>query len=230
MKACPECGEKMTRVEGSNRLECWKCLHNEPALAKNREEWLNKMAKAMEPKFESLEYPLPPYRVSCGFPSTGKKSSRIGECWVRECSKDAHHEIFIHPQVDDPLKAAAILAHELIHAAVGLDQKHGGAFRAVALAVGLEGPMRATTPGDVFIHYVTPILEDVGAYPHGSLDTHRGISTKGPAQTGRLIKAECAVCGYIIRTTKKWAESAGPPICPCSHQPMVFETKPPKEG
>lgn len=32
------------------------------------------------------------------------------------------------------------------------------------------------------------------------------------------------------RTTKKWAESAGAPLCPCSRQPMVFETKPPKEG
>ena len=187
-----------------------------PALAKNREEWLNRVAKAMEPRFEGLEYPLPPYRVSCGFPSTGKKSNRIGECWVRECSKDAHHEIFIHPQVDDPLKAAAILAHELI--------------RAVALAIGLEGPMRETTPGDGFVQYITPILAEVEAYPHGSLDTQRGISTKGPAQTARLIKAECAVCGYIVRTTKKWAESAGAPLCPCSRQPMTFETKPPKEG
>ena len=74
----------------------------------------------------------------------------------------------------------------------------------------------------------TPILAEVEAYPHGSLDTQRGISTKGPAQKARLIKAKCAVCGYIVRTTRKWAEEAGAPICPCSNQPMVFETKPPR--
>lgn len=199
-----------------------------PALT--REEWLNRMAKAMEPRFEGLGYPLPPYRVSCGFPSTGKKSNRIGECWVRECSKDAHHEIFIHPNTDDPLKVSAILAHELTHAAVGLNHKHGGAFRSVAISLGLEGPMRATVAGDIFVDYVTPLLSKAGPYPHGSLDTHKGISTKGPAQKGRMIKATCAVCGYIVRTTRKWAAEVGPPICPCSHQAMVFETKPQEEG
>ncbi|MCH3755961.1 hypothetical protein LZC13_10090, partial [Campylobacter coli] len=57
-----------------------------------------------------------------------------------------------------PAQIAAILAHELVHAAVGIAAGHGKAFKRVAVGLGLVGPMRATTPGDAFLAAVAPIL------------------------------------------------------------------------
>ena len=37
----------------------------------------------------------------------------------------------------------------------------------------------------------------------------------GPKPQGtRLLKCECAVCGYTARTTAKWLNGPGAPICP----------------
>jgi len=47
----------------------------------NREEWLNLVADGMAPWFEDQGYPLPRCRIAIGFPSTGKRGKRIGECW-----------------------------------------------------------------------------------------------------------------------------------------------------
>src|SRR3546814_3946952 len=61
---------------------------------------------------------------------------------------------------------AAILAHELVHAAVGIPAGHGKAFKRVALGLGLVGPMRATTPGEAFLAAVASILDVAGPLPH----------------------------------------------------------------
>jgi hypothetical protein len=47
------------------------------------------------------------------------------------------------------------------------------------------------------------------------------ISSRPKAQTGRLLKACCAECGYTVRVTAKWLE-VGPPHCP-SHGAMQPE-------
>jgi hypothetical protein len=50
-----------------------------------REEWLNAFVNAARPVFEAQGTPIPlNTRVSVGFPSTGYKSSVIGECWSSE--------------------------------------------------------------------------------------------------------------------------------------------------
>jgi hypothetical protein len=38
-----------------------------------------------------------------------------------------------------------------------------------------------------------------------------------------MVKCACEECGYTARTTKKWLEEAGAPICPCNKKPMAFE-------
>lgn len=43
-------------------------------------------------------------------------------------------------------------------------------------------------------------------------------SSRPKPQTGRLLKAACAECGYTVRVTAKWLE-VGPPHCPV-HGPM----------
>lgn len=101
----------------------------------NRESWLNRVAAGMGPLFETLDAPLPHrVRVAIGFTSTGRKGKAIGECWDNRRSADGHFEIFIRPDLAHdpdamPAQIAAILAHELVHAAVGIPAGHGKAFK-----------------------------------------------------------------------------------------------------
>ena len=179
---------------------------------KTREDWLNALAEAMAPWFAELGCPLPRFRVAIGFPSTGRRGRRIGECWDGRASADSTFEIFIRPDLDDPMEIAATEAHELTHAAVGLDKKHGPAFRRVALAIGLTGKMNATVAGDAFKQRVAPILERLGPIPHARLSL--GLSSGPKKQTTRLLKCECPTCGYTVRTARKWLEEMGAPHCP----------------
>lgn len=195
----------------------------------NRESWLNRVAQRMAPLFEALDAPLPSrVRVAIGFTSRGAKGKAIGECWDNRLSADGHFEIFIRPDLAYapdamPAQIAAILAHELVHAAVGIPAGHGKAFKRVALGLGLVGPMRATTPGDAFLAVVAPILDAVGPLPHARLDT-AGKSTAPKKQTTRLLKCECTACGYTVRTARKWLEQAGAPLCPIEgHGPMQHD-------
>jgi hypothetical protein len=68
-----------------------------------------------------------------------------------------------------PMQVAAILGHELVHAAVGVAARHGKPFRRVAKGIGLVGQMAATTAGPEFEKVMRPILEGAGPLPHGRL-------------------------------------------------------------
>ena len=186
-----------------------------------REEWLGKLAKAIAPKLVKLGHPLPSYRIACGFTSKGAKSNRIGECWSSSCSADAHHEIFIHPAMDDAMAVAGTLVHELIHAAVGLACQHKGDFKTVALAMGLEGKMTATTVGPAAIAYLEPMLKKLGPYPHAKLSSGGGMSSNPKRSSGKLIKASCPDCGYGIKIAKKWLDLCGLPECPACHVELL---------
>ncbi|WP_030538623.1 transcription elongation protein SprT [Sphingobium sp. DC-2] len=195
----------------------------------NRESWLNRVALGMASLFAALDAPLPArVRVAIGFTSRGAKGKAIGECWDNRRSADGHFEIFIRPDLAHapdamPAQIAAILAHELVHTAVGIPAGHGKAFKRVAVGLGLVGPMRATTPGEAFLMAVTPILDAAGPLPHARLDT-AGETTAPKKQTTRLLKCECATCGYTVRTTRKWLEQAGAPLCPIEgHGPMQHD-------
>jgi hypothetical protein len=111
----------------------------------NRESWLTRVAIGMAPLFEALGTPLPSrVRVAIGFTSRGAKGKAIGECWDNRRSGDGHFEIFIRPDLAHapdamPAQIAAILAHELVHAAVGIAAGHRGAFNGSPSGSGLSG-------------------------------------------------------------------------------------------
>lgn len=50
-------------------------------------------------------------------------------------------------------------------------------------------------------------------------------------QKTRMLKCECATCGYTVRTARKWLELAGAPLCPIEdhgrmqHEPLGDETE-----
>lgn len=181
----------------------------------NREHWLTEFVGLFSPVIEEVtNKTTPDLRISVGFPSRGalsKKKRTIGQCWNGMSSADGAHSIFIHPQLVTPEEVSATVAHEMIHAHYPTD-KHHGKFPATARAIGLTGKMTETVAGDEFINIVTPILNQLGAYPHVALKAN---SNHKPAPT-RLLKVGCKVCGYTTRITNKWLDKFGAPFCPCN--------------
>ena len=177
----------------------------------NRESWLNRVAIGMAPLFDAMGTPLPDrVRVAIGFTSAGRKGKAIGECWDNRRSADGHFEIFIRPDLAHapdamPAQIAAILAHELVHAAVGIAAGHGRPFKRIAVGLGLDGPMRATTPGYAFLAAVAPILAEAGPLPHARLDT--GGETTAPRKQGRA-DAQMRVPGVRLHRQDR-AQMAG---------------------
>ena len=185
----------------------------------NRESYINALASELRPLFHSHGATYPErVRYTCGWPSRGAGSRRktLGQCFDASASKDDHYEISISPAVDDPMAVAHVLAHELVHACAGLEAGHKGAFRKLALAIGLTGPMTATTPSEAFKQFAQPLLDRLGAYPHAELD-YSSVKKLGT----RMIKATCRECEYTARLTRKWLDAGGPPICPIHDSVMI---------
>src|SRR5262249_21488347 len=134
----------------------------------------------------------------------------IGECWAPEACSDKHAEVFISPEISNGAKIIDVLAHELVHASVGNKEGHGKVFKKAALAIGLEGPMRATKASPAFGKWCQALFKRIGPYPAGYLSNEKGIKK----QSTRLLKCECPRCGYTVRVTRKWIEDAGAPFCP----------------
>lgn len=192
-----------------------------------REDWLVQLARAMEPVIAARAgVSFPSYRVTCGFPSKGgelgRKTRVRGQCWAASASEDLHAEIFLSPVEDDPATVAAILAHEMIHAAMP-EAGHKRPFQIAAAAIGHAAPFTGSEPTPEFMTWAGPLIDSLSPYPHRRLNV-RGAVAQKKKQTGRMLKCECAACGYTARTTRKWLEDAGTPICPVDgHGPMAHD-------
>ena len=156
----------------------------------------------------------PAVKVSCGFPlkRKGKGSHALGQCWCKSASKGETFEIFVCPTQADPVEVLAILLHEFVHAAVGLECGHKGAFKRVAMLCGLEGKMTATVPGEGLRAILVGIAGLLGVYPHRELVPTVGTGPK--KDSTRLLKVWCPSCDYTVRVSRKWID-VGLPLCPC---------------
>ena len=188
----------------------------------NREEWLTDGMYELErvlfkPQGETLPAKI---RVSCSWPSNragskNKAGSVLGQCHYPTASADQTTEMVISQSQDDPMEVLAILAHEMIHAIKGSQAGHGKLFKRLALAIGLTGKMTSTVASEAFKQSVQPIIDNLGSYPHASVDL-----SQRKKQSTRLVKCECTACGYIARTTTKWIDTVGAPLCACNSEPM----------
>jgi hypothetical protein len=199
-----------------------------------REAWLHAAIDVLRPRFVDIEMPLPDkIYISVGFGYGAKRESAkvLGQCWARSASDDGVNHIFISPEVNDTVRVLDILIHELIHAADDCRNGHKGPFARAAKAVGLQGRMTTTTAGVVLAAEMTAIAASLGEYAHAALHTAPTLTPAAPGepepespsttpthsgpgtQTTRLIKVECACCGYTVRTTAKWL-ALGNPRCP----------------
>ena len=117
------------------------------------------------------------------------------------------------------MEIAGVIAHELVHAVLPPGTGHKGKFPSICKALGLEGKPTSTSPGEQFRATVDPLLRNAGDYPHARLN----VTADGPKKQGtRMLKCVCGECGYTVRTTSKWLDVAGPPLCPCNSEPMTI--------
>lgn len=212
----------------------------------NRETWLNELATLMTPRFEEIGFPIPKFRVAVGWTSSGKVSNIGGECWHSSNSADKVFEILVSPISDDSMTVAAILAHELSHAAAGFKHGHKGDFAKLMIALGMLRPMTHSKPGDAFKAWCQPFIDALGKLPHARImlqperqaidreegeeegeEDEGGSSNQKKKQSTRMLKAICTggieetPCGYTVRLSKKWAVELGA-CCPV-HGAMEVE-------
>jgi hypothetical protein len=188
----------------------------EPAF-ETREDWLVNAVSGLRPLFAEKSILLPDrIRISCGWPHAGNRgrgiAHTIGQCWARKASHDGTSELFVSPVLDDGVTVGGVLTHELVHSADDCRNGHRGPFRKMAIALGLEGPMRATYPGPALKERLNALVASIGPYPHARLDPTQ-VSVK---QKTRLVKVVCdrSSCGYAFWTTRMWLD-LGTPTCVC---------------
>ena len=174
----------------------------------NREAWLQAAVAKLAPIFRAIGHEVPPVKTSIGFPSGGIRSNAIGQCWARGGAKDKLNHIFISPTLGSAYEAIDTLAHELIHAVDDCVHKHGKEFKAIALAIGMKGPMRSASAAEKLNPKLEAILKELPPYPHGKLNApDKRIQSSPPP------KACCDICGYKVTVPKRFLHF-GPPICP----------------
>lgn len=190
----------------------------------NREGYIGALAELQRPLFTAIGLTYPEkLRFACGWPKgKARAGAAAGQCWTDEASADGTTEIFISPAIGDVAEVAHILTHELIHACVGIKEKHGGRFKTSALAIGLTGRMTSTVPTPELAAKLKVMTDSLPPYPHAEL---RDLKLKTVKQPTRMIKLVCPdqACRWTCRTTQKWID-IGTPSCPCGEE-MVIEEK-----
>lgn len=140
--------------------------------------------------FKPSKHKLPKrLQVACGFPRSATTRA-IGQCWDPKVSANGTTQMFICPSIADPIEVLGTLLHEMIHAAVGLKAGHRGAFRKMAIEVGLTGKMTATVVEEKsdLERSLKRVAKGLGRYPHAPMQK-RARSTK-PKKWVRYYSAQ----------------------------------------
>lgn len=192
----------------------------------NREAWLHAFTDAARPHFASASRPLPDtLRIGVGWTSGGARAASkvIGECYHPSHASDGVRSIIISTGagLPDAEAVAAVLTHELAHAALEAGVGHKRPFVDLVRALGLEGKATATVAGDVWRAWAGPVLEALGPYPHSTLTAGETGKKK---QSTRMLKIECPSegCGMLYRASRKNVDR-GLPKCPECDARMVCE-------
>jgi hypothetical protein len=150
----------------------------------NRESWLLAATEELEKLFfNKPPRVLPPIGVSCGIPKGSSKA--IGQCWHPKMAKDNRTHLFICPSIDGEIVVLGTLLHELIHACVGIQEKHGGLFAKEAQRIGLAGKLTATyVEKDSKLELsLQEIVRKLGPYPHKSMNKSGSLIKKKKRKT-----------------------------------------------
>jgi hypothetical protein len=203
------------------------------ALAKSpmntREEYLLAAVEELRPMFTKNKLVIQPVKVSCGF---GSKSpmKRLGECWqAGACADSITRNIFISPLNKTAVEALATLVHELVHASLPDEEKHGKMFKEAMKALGLEGKATSTYAGPALLEQLEAIVDKLGDYPTSRL-IPKEKSKNEKAKAKKSFKLFCprkrngekacilvdktAGGDYNVTASRK-SLKLGFPLCPC---------------
>lgn len=140
----------------------------------NREQWLRTAAERLDLAVLAPQGARLPehWAISVRFPRGSRKA--IGQAWPAGTAADGKtHHILISPILgnEDIVNLLQVVLHECIHVAVGNKHGHGGEFKRVARAVGLEGKLTATTvsEGSVLYKQLEALAKELGPYEHVTL-------------------------------------------------------------
>jgi predicted RNA-binding Zn-ribbon protein involved in translation (DUF1610 family) len=195
---------------------------------RTREDWLLDAYDQLRQWFKDHAGLVLPERIrlSVGFGYGARAESKIilGQCWATWKADDRINQVFISPEVSDPVEVLKILVHEMVHVCDDNAHKHGKEFREIAHEVGLIGKMTEVHVDDGLLDHLTFLAFELGQYPHGALEVTRVRETVGPdggslidrgssgpkKQGTRMIKFECPACGWTGRATKQWLDQSVP--------------------
>lgn len=191
---------------------------------KTREDWLTEATMLIELQIlNKHELSLPDlWTVSVGFPAGSAKA--IGQAFDKEaCVDKKTHQMFISPVLGnhDIINLLHVILHESLHLAVGIDQKHGGAFKRKAREIGLEGKLTATyvSPDTPLYAVLQQIEKDIGyEYPHEAMIKQEKPKKDRVSNFAVLVSPEYPT--YIIKIKKDVLEEFG---FPCDPEGNVLE-------
>ncbi len=188
-----------------------------------REQWLAAGIKALDARyFDDKGYELPEkLQCSCGWCRGSSKA--IGQCWDPKVTPDGTTHMFICPTLGDPVVVLATLLHELIHAAIGVEEKHGKLFKKLCKEMGLAGKATATyaEAGSPLHAELLIISEKLGPYPHSPMvkRVKSGKKSMGGWIRLRSVNEE----GYKVLISPRQLEEHGYPVDPFGDEMVPVE-------
>ena len=163
-----------------------------------RDQWLTEFVPLARPIFVDEGRPLPAKVRAAMCPPHHSKQRHIGLCWSDAVTEDNGREIWVTSALTDPVKVAGIMVHELCHAALPHSEKHGKHFGRLARALGLEGPLRATTEGETFRMLWASVLRALGPLPAARFTAGAAVDFR-VQRTPRMTNVACPRCGFVAK-------------------------------
>lgn len=204
------------------------------------------------PRYASAGLTIPDnVHISLGF-SDGRSQENayiLGVTYAAEAATDGSYQVFVSPFQSDGMEVLRTLMHEAAHVLDDLKSGHDKGFQEIASKVGFEAPFTTSLGMNPAVQAEMILAaETLGDFPHAGMEPLRSLITRkrtpvvptgsaGPVEEpleirwssgprkqhgSRMIKLVCPVDGYTVRTTRKWIDELGTPICPVpGHGHMV---------
>ncbi len=173
-----------------------------------------------------------PEQICITVQSAGRKKA-VGwfgpERW-QEGKKNTVHEINMSAEHIQNYDMGELMLHELAHAennALGVKdcsgRQHNKKFKAMAERLGLVVKERDKSVGYGFTDLGDEARKFLFRVDFDKTPFKAFRRGNAPAKKAgsRLVKCECAECGYVVRTTRKWLDEVGAPLCPCNQEAMI---------
>lgn len=179
-----------------------------------REQWLAAALSELRPWFGDRGHPLPfRVRMAIGFTGQGRTGTARGQTWNAAASGGETYEIFIRPDLADPVTVLTVLVTQLISTVLPADAGRGPKYRTLAGVIGLLPPMRDPQASVSLRERLNALAATLGPLPHQALDLDWRAVNAPPKQGTRMVLFACPVCAFPLRFAKTWMTTSGPPLC-----------------